>query len=157
MDRNKFKKRYTLKIGEKYYCSMPGDECKKQKSNPKDQLCCCSCEIKRQAYEKLAYYEDMEDQGKLMIIPCKPGDTVYELCKCDDGIYRIYPMIVKSLVPYGQIKNDKNGNICVWNVYAESDYTYMYKSFYDFGKTVFLTEQEAKEALERIKNESSFD
>lgn len=102
-------------------------------------------------YERLRYYEILAEQRKMMILPCKPGDTVYELCKCDDGIYRIYPMIVKSLVPYGQIKNDKNGNICVWNVYAESDYTYMYKSFYDFGKTVFLNEPEAQEALEGLK------
>lgn len=35
----------------------------------------------------------------------------------------------------------------VWNIYATSDYTYMYKSFYDIGKTVFLTQSEAEEKL----------
>lgn len=112
-----------------------------------------NCPTMTQIYEKLARYEDMEEYGKMLKLPCKIGDTVYELCKCDDGIYRICPMIVKSLSHYGQARKDKNGCIQAWNIYAESDYTYMYKSFYDFGKTVFLTEQEAKEALWRMKNE----
>ena len=41
----------------------------------------------------------------------------------------------------------KSGELSVWNIYAESDYTYMYKSFYDIGKTLFFTEKAAKEAL----------
>lgn len=113
----------------------------------------CMCTAARAALKKLIRYERMEEQGEMMISPCKLGDTVYELCKCDDGIYRIYPMIVKSLVPYGQIKRGKNGDVCVWNIYAESDYTYMYKSFYEFGKTIFLTEQEANEVLEAVSGE----
>lgn len=103
--------------------------------------------------EKWEKWKNAEEQCKMMMLPCMTGDTVYELCKCDDGIYRIYPMVVKSLSYYGQIRKDKNGNVCVWNIYAESDYTYMYKSFYDFGKTVFLTEQEAEKVLEGLKNE----
>ena len=30
------------------------------------------------AIDKLAYYEDLEEQGKLAILPCKIGDTVYQ-------------------------------------------------------------------------------
>lgn len=29
--------------------------------------------------EKLAKYEDMEEQGLLIKLPCKVGDTVYEI------------------------------------------------------------------------------
>lgn len=143
MDRNKFKKRYTLKIGEKYYCSMQGDECKKQKSNPKDPLCCCSCEIKRQAYEKLAYYENMEEQGKLMILPCKPGDTVY--VKMDDGGYKECTVIDFSY--------SRSNGFCIVIILG-----FYYKQsipFTEFGKTVFLTDPEAQEALkdiERVNN-----
>lgn len=103
----------------------------------------------------LEEYEDLEEDGKLLKLPCKPGDTVYELCKCDDGIYRIFSMQIKTVVAYGTPRLDKKGVPTVWNIYAESDYTYMYKSFYDIGKTVFLTEKEALEALEGIKNEKA--
>ena len=29
--------------------------------------------------EKLKYYEDLEEQGRLLVLPCKVGDTVYEI------------------------------------------------------------------------------
>lgn len=32
------------------------------------------------AMEKLAEYEDLEEQGKLLKLPCKIGDTVYTAC-----------------------------------------------------------------------------
>ena len=33
-----------------------------------------------QAIDRLAYYEDLEEQGRLVVLPCKVGDTVYKLC-----------------------------------------------------------------------------
>ena len=37
----------------------------------------------KNVYERLKYYEDLEEDGKLMIVPCKKGDTVYVICtKC---------------------------------------------------------------------------
>ena len=29
--------------------------------------------------EKLKYYEDLEEQGRLLVLPCRVGDTVYEI------------------------------------------------------------------------------
>ena len=29
--------------------------------------------------EKLKYYEDLEEQGRLLVLPCKVGDVVYEI------------------------------------------------------------------------------
>ena len=106
------------------------------------------------ASEKLAEYEDLEEQALLMRLPCKVGDTVWELCLCDDGNYRIFPMIVKTISEYGTLKQVKKG-ITIWNIYAESDYTYMYKSFADFGKTVFSTKEEAEKKLEEIQNDKT--
>ena len=56
------------------------------------------------------------------------GDIVWELCKCDDGEYRIFPMKVKQVVPYGSIRWVQGKEPIVWNLYAESDCTYMYLS-----------------------------
>ena len=100
--------------------------------------------------KKLATYEDLEEQGLLVRLPCKVGDIVWELCLCDDGNYKIFPMIVKTISEYGALRQVKK-DITIWNIYAESDYTYMYKSFADFGKTVFSTKEEAEKKLEEMK------
>lgn len=100
------------------------------------------------ASERLAEYEDLEEQGLLLKLPCKVGDTVWELCKCDDGIYRIFPMKITSVVPYGSPLNQKGRDTDIWNIYAISDYTDVYKSFYDIGKTVFLTKEEAERQIQ---------
>lgn len=93
----------------------------------------------------------VQEQGLLLKLPCRVGDTVWELCKCDDDVYRIFPMKVKQVVPYGSVRQIKGKKPIVWNLYAESDYTYMYKSFYEIGKTVFLTQVKAEVALEKMK------
>lgn len=80
----------------------------------------------------------------------KLNDTVWELVKCDDETWRIFPMVVKFIAPYGSIRQVKGEEPTIWNIYAESDYTYMYKSFYDAGKTLFFTEEDAKAALSEI-------
>lgn len=103
----------------------------------------------RSILTKLADYEDLEEQGLLMRLPCKVGDIVWELCLCDDGNYKIFPMIVKTVSEYGSLRQVKK-DITIWNIYAESDYTYMYKSFADFGKTVFSTKEEAEKKLEEF-------
>lgn len=37
---------------------------------------------------KLAHYEDLEDQGRLLELPCKVGDTVYEVgTDCNGKLY----------------------------------------------------------------------
>ena len=111
-----------------------------------------NCKTVENMIKKLATYEDLEEQGLLVRLPCKAGDTVWELCLCDDGNYKIFPMIVKTVSEYGALRQVKK-DITIWNIYAESDYTYMYKSFADFGKTVFSTKEEAEKKLEELKNE----
>lgn len=101
--------------------------------------------------EELKSYKETEEQGLLVRLPCKVGDIVWELCLCDDGNYKIFPMIVKTISEYGTLRQVKK-DITIWNIYAESDYTYMYKSFTDFGKTVFSTKEEAEKKLEELRN-----
>lgn len=109
----------------------------------------------RKVLNKLAYYEDLEESGRMVELPCAVGDTVWELCKCSDGEYRIFPMTVVDINAYG-IPNPKwvkHENRPVYNIYAESDYTYLFASFYDIGKTVFLTHEEAEAALKERESE----
>lgn len=106
--------------------------------------------------DKLAHYEDLEEAKRMVELPCKVGDTVWELYKCDDDKYRIFPMTVCRIVTFGSPRLLKDNEIEVWNIYAESDCCKMYKSFYDIGKTVFLTRKEAEAALKECETEWTF-
>lgn len=74
----------------------------------------------------LEEYEDMEEQGKLLKLPCKPGDTIYLLV--NDGVNKPFIKEWKALT-----------------------FIYCISLENKIGKTVFLTEQEAKKALEGMK------
>ena len=93
------------------------------------------------ASEKLCEYEDAEEQGLLLRLPCKVGDVIYEIHPLTN---KITPRKIKSIV--------------VCNC---PDLTIMYKSGYDysnvqddFGKTVFLTKAEAEQKLKEMECES---
>lgn len=79
--------------------------------------------------EKLKKYEDLEEQGKMLILPCAVGDTVYRV-KCRDihnrKEYFVDEKVVRSVE---QIVNTMQAG--------------------NFGKTVFLTREETEVALER--------
>ena len=100
--------------------------------------------VKRHNYvtasKKLYEYEDLEEQGLLLRLPCKVGDVIYE----------IHPLT-------GKITPRKIKSIVVCNC---PDLTIMYKSGYDysnvqddFGKTVFLTKAEAEQKLKEMESE----
>lgn len=99
-----------------------------------------------------------EEAGYALHKSVKLNDTVWELTCCNDGEWRIFPMTVKNICPHGAViwvtTEDKAREPRVWNIYAESDYTSMYKSFYDEGVTLFFTEESANAALaEHIQKE----
>ena len=100
--------------------------------------------------ERLAEYEDLEEQNRLLKLPCAVGDTVHHLCTFKNGESEIIEMKVECVEPCGAIRQHKG--VCeIWNVYAETDYTKAYFKFFDFGKTVFLTRAEAEAALKEFK------
>lgn len=99
--------------------------------------------------DKLAEYEDLEEQNRLIKLPCAVGDVVYHLCTLKSGETEMIEMKVGCVEPCGSIRLHK-GIYEVWNVYAETDYTKAYFKFFDFGKTVFLTREEAEAALKEL-------
>lgn len=82
----------------------------------------------RKIYDKLCHYEDLEEQGRLIELPCKVGDTVYCLdnFQCDGTILNL-PRIRE--VPF--------------NLHL----------FEFINETVFLTKEEAEAKLEELKGE----
>ncbi len=88
------------------------------------------------ALQKLAAYEDAEEQGRLVILPCKVGDTVF----------RVIPKCIGSYIhcPFeGGYGLDRCNN-CDAFIKEESFRFFMLE---DIGKTVFLAREEAEAAL----------
>ena len=72
----------------------------------------------RETWERLKKYEGAEQHGRLVVLPCKVGDTVYTLRRTFDGA-------------------DVVGEKELW-----------WDDIPQLGKTVFLTHEEAENALE---------
>lgn len=78
------------------------------------------------------------------------GDTVYEVCRCDDEAYRVFPMKVGTIAPYGDMYGDKEWHFYLYNDTLRSK---AYKSVEDLGKTLFVNEQDALKAVDRFITE----
>lgn len=89
----------------------------------------------------LEEYGDMEENGKLLKLPCKPGDTVY--------------MIEDDCEFNGDCHQTRTCKSCEYrNVLIEEDIAtlkFIVENIDKFGKTALLTEKEAMEALERME------
>lgn len=102
------------------------------------------------AITKLGEYEDLEEQGLLLKLPCKVGDAVY--------------IIDKRYTKCSSFDEKYSESSC-WNCDEECDSKMYYavaKRYVGtlewiisrlkyFGKTVFLTKEEAEKALERLE------
>lgn len=107
----------------------------------------------RDIIHKLAEYEDLEEQGLLLRLPCSEGDVVWVLEKTLNEIC-IFPATVTYISPYGTRSMDiHGGNTQIWNFCAKADSKVVFMSFYDFGESVFLTQSKAEEKLEELKDE----
>lgn len=88
--------------------------------------------------EKLAEYEDLEEQGLLIKLPCKVGDMVwFNTYKHGEDVglqpHKVEEVRVRFLM--------------------ERDYADPYTEIpdYDFGKTVFLNKEEAEAKLRELE------
>lgn len=90
-----------------------------------------------QIYDRLAEYEDAEEQGRLIVLPCKVGDTVYVINGPWVREYSVASVYWDGIFFQFQSENES---------YVEDCRRF---SFFDerIGETVFLTEEEAKKAL----------
>lgn len=107
--------------------------------------------------EALGKYEDLEEQGRLLRLPCKVGDAVYVVTSpfnvFDDIEYdenmkdEVYESYVSSVSFYESGEQ--------YRIYAKATNHFIGAYFRecDFGKTVFFTREEAESKLkEREKN-----
>jgi len=107
-------------------------------------------DLLKAAFEKLAEYEDAEEQELLLKLPCKVGDTLYRI-DTDENIENaeIEPYTIENIVisNWGDIlfKYDAyDGIICALENITKGS---LYLGFY----RVFLTKEEAEQALAEMK------
>lgn len=101
-------------------CSSYCDNCSQGAGN---------CKTVKNMIKKLANYEDLEEQGLLVRLPCKVGDTVYKFWYYDRSPYKIQQHVIRTLSEICELIESKK-----------------------LGKSVFLTHEEAVNKLEEIKN-----
>ena len=115
-------------------------------------------------YEKLATYEDAEEQGLLLRLPCK---DVYE--SSGDTVYYIFDYEIVECINCG-VSMDCEGKL--WIALACDEHIFPYRepiaefdtdptdwcinstqvTIDEWGKTVFLTKAEAEQALKHTEN-----
>lgn len=85
------------------------------------------------AIDKLGRYEDLEEQERLVILPCKIGDTIFYINKytnvIESDVVKFFTFTKDGIKPILKLHNKK-----FWD-------------FYEWGKTVFLTREEAEATL----------
>lgn len=106
----------------------------------------------------VSQYEQLEKEGRLAVLPCKVGDTVYAVKfatheETEDGDltpiagggeWVIWTVRVGTINYYDYLTQNANGYV-VGSTQNGSGVTF---DFDDFGKTVFLTREEAEMAME---------
>lgn len=120
----------------------PCNSCKvdRQIGNPNRWECECSrCDKpndwKNGCIKKLAEYETAEEEGRLVVLPCKVGDAVY-LPNEYAGMVAEFKIVEFCMFTDGYTIIDDYGN------------EYRIK---DFGKIIFLTREEAENELKELE------
>ena len=131
-------KRYTTKEGECLFC----------KNCIEHSNCEAECNAINICVKKLAEYETAEDEGRLVVLPCKPWDKVYALFIIDvidkKPIYKIFQAKVTK------ITIDRFRVLFSFETLDQNKYN-SERTMEAFGETVFLTREEAEKALKEME------
>ena len=98
---------------------------------------------------KLATYEDAEEQGLLLRLPCKVGDKLYYI----DSYYNVVvPVRLNEvIIQFVGINNyTYQYNCCSFDECGDTYEEYEFNNN-DFSKTVFLTKAEAEAKLKEME------
>ena len=98
------------------------------------------------------HYYNLQKEGRLVELPCNVGDTIYvitspyNIVDCEEN-YRQPPQIFECIIE--SISLYKCGTR-QYRAFFNNEFVAHYLTDDNFGKTVFLTREEAEAALERI-------
>ena len=90
--------------------------------------------------EKLKHYEDLEEAGRLIELPCRIGDTVWDIKWWDDTTET---RVIDGKTYFRRVTKHK----VTKSKFSLFDHD-------NFGKTVFLTREEAERAIQEMEGKS---
>ena len=105
--------------------------------------------LSQKIYERIKEYEDLEEQGKLLKLPCAVGSEVWYIDKYAECIE-----IVRGVVEgYSWYRSCGFALNVVWDkrIMGFLGYKRTEIRFSEIGKTVFLTKEDAEAALKEMK------
>ncbi len=112
------------------------------KQSSEDEQIADALLITNDSARKYHKWEKLEEQGLLLKLPCKVGDTAYRI---DRNNKKLRKCAVEAIY-YGAYGTDNK-----WHIKIDS----FHYNFSDISKTVFLTQDEAGEALKRMEAEKT--
>lgn len=107
----------------------------------------------RKVWERLKYFEDLQEQGRLVVLPCKVGETVYVNRKClySDMTYGNSKFEPCEVIGFVKTRKQTLAKIAPHKSQAQNSRYNKRFPLSALGKTVFLTKVEAQAALERME------
>lgn len=99
----------------------------------------------QQLIDKLAYYEDLEEQGRLVKLLCNRGDKIYFIKSAFSMAH--FPIEAKVTSICGV---DCDNDVMYSSITEYNKIDRRFKSS-DIGKTVFLTQSEAEAKLKEFR------
>ena len=116
------------------------------------------------AIQKLADYENAEEQGLLLKLPCAEGTVVYVIDNNTDACFECDNFVIGHCCDDYCSFNDCVYPQCADEPNCEQQFLevderkpnlgWIFNNRNKFGKTVFLTKEEAEQALTEMKGES---
>ena len=110
-----------------------------------ERACEPDCEEIDAVYRKLKDYEDLEEQGRLVILPCNRGDKIYFIKSAFSMAH--FPIEAKVTSICGI---DCDSDVMYSSITEYNKIDRRFKSS-DIGKTVFLTQSAAEEKLKELR------
>jgi hypothetical protein len=104
----------------------------------------------KEAMEKLAHYEDLEEQGRLIVLPCKAGDTLYQIRKRYTKCSEYNQEFDDSICCGCEVECDSVAEWCVDEFRVSSNQWVV--EYMDFiNELIYLTKSEAEKALAEME------
>ena len=115
------------------YCQLHCDFGKSNECFFQDKSKC----YEKNIYEKLREYENLDEQGLLMRLPCKVGTKVYA---------------INPIIDYGEVGDEA---IYYYSIIEREFQIYMMMDYGKlvFGRNVFLTKAEAEQKLKEMESD----
>lgn len=128
-----------------FYPECFNDECSGIGTNEKCEVCRFNYEI----CKKLGEYEDLEEQGRLVKLPCNRGDKIYFIKSAFSIAH--FPIEAKVTSICGV---DCDNDVMYSSITEYNKIERRFKSS-DIGKTVFLTKSEAEAKLKELRGKEN--